>query len=196
MSTQAQVTDMEFDLGGPGGPGLLWDNEVTSTPESDASGRELTPGIRFDADAGTLEIHLGWGAHDAVGGQDLSAPFSAAHIHGPASVTENASPLYNLVTTPGLEYNPADPGATGTQGFIDGVFTLVDLDGGNYTVAEQVDDLLAGLWYVNVHSEGTYATGEIRGQLQPVPEPETYAMMAALGLLGFGVYRRCRLKTA
>jgi len=26
----------------------------------------------------------------------------------------------------------------------------------------------------------------------PVPEPETYAMLAGLGLVGFGLYRRCR----
>lgn len=28
--------------------------------------------------------------------------------------------------------------------------------------------------------------------VSPVPEPETYAMLAGLGLVGFGLYRRCR----
>lgn len=35
---------------------------------------------------------------------------------------------------------------------------------------------------------GSYSTTA----LAPVPEPETYAMLAGLGLVGFGLYRRCR----
>jgi hypothetical protein len=55
--------------------------------------------------------------------------------------------------------------------------------------ATQGTDLLAQLWYVNVHSS-IAPLGEIRGQLLMVPEPETYAMMAVgLGLVG-GIARR------
>ena len=49
-------------------------------------------------------------------------------------------------------------------------------------------DRLSGL-YINFHN-GIYPDGEIRGQLVPVPEPETYATLAGLGLIGFGFWRR------
>lgn len=54
---------------------------------------------------------------------------------------------------------------------------------------EDVANLQAGLWYVNVHST-TYRGGEIRGQLLPVPEPSTYAAGAAALLLAAILGRR------
>ena len=53
--------------------------------------------------------------------------------------------------------------------------------------------LLAEDWYVNIHNVN-FPGGEIRGQLMltPVPEPETYAAMAGVALVGFGVWRRTR----
>lgn len=47
----------------------------------------------------------------------------------------------------------------------------------------QESRLLSSLWYVNIHST-VFPGGEIRGQLQPVPEPSTYALfgVAALGV--------------
>ena len=48
-----------------------------------------------------------------------------------------------------------------------------------------------GRWYINVHSAGTYAGCEIRGQLlYVIPEPEHYAAFAGLSLLAFAGYRR------
>ena len=44
----------------------------------------------------------------------------------------------------------------------------------------------AGTAYVNIHTPGTYAAGEIRGFLAPVPEPATSALM--LGGLGVMVW--------
>jgi hypothetical protein len=66
------------------------------------------------------------------------------------------------------------------------------------TVGSALNALVAGLdsgrAYLNIHTS-MFAGGEIRGFLQPVPEPGTYAMMVAgLGLVGFMAVRRRRLR--
>lgn len=55
-------------------------------------------------------------------------------------------------------------------------------------------DLLAGNLYLNVHTS-LNPSGEIRGQLIPVPEPSTYALAGA-ALLGVIAYTRRRSKAA
>jgi hypothetical protein len=70
----------------------------------------------------------------------LSAPATAAHLHGPALPGQNAGvvvPFPNAQTP------------------ITGQTTLT---------SAQAADLLAGKWYVNVHTS-TYPGGEIRGQV-------------------------------
>jgi hypothetical protein len=62
------------------------------------------------------------------------------------------------------------------------------------TVSSAFQDLLNGLdagqAYLNIHTSFR-AGGEIRGFLQPVPEPETYALMlAGLGVVGWVASRR------
>ena len=55
------------------------------------------------------------------------------------------------------------------------------LNGAAILSAGQVNDLLAGLWYLNLHTDA-FPDGEIRGQV--VPEPGTLALLAGgLGLL-------------
>lgn len=78
----------------------------------------------------------------------LSGTETVAHFHGPAAAGVSAAALYTL---------PAGSPKSG-------VITLSDP--GSYPVANQIDDLLHGLWYVNVHSS-TFPGGEIRGQLAP-----------------------------
>jgi hypothetical protein len=55
--------------------------------------------------------------------------------------------------------------------------------------AGQIDELNAGLWYVNV-TTGNYPDGEIRGQILSVPEPSTWALFG----LGAMVYSLKRAK--
>jgi len=71
----------------------------------------------------------------------LSGPVTAAHFHGPATASANAG----VVVPIGGPY-------TGNQ---EGVAAITP---------EQASDLLAGRWYVNVHTQKNPG-GEIRGQV-------------------------------
>ena len=73
--------------------------------------------------------------------QGLTGPAAAAHFHGPAGPNQNAPvvvPLQQPLTSP-----------------IKGKATLTD---------QQMNDLLANKWYVNVHTK-EHPMGEIRGQV-------------------------------
>lgn len=70
----------------------------------------------------------------------LTGPAGAAHIHGPAEAGESAGVVIPFA-------DPASP--------ISGTATLTD---------EQVEELMNGMYYVNVHTEA-YGAGEIRGQI-------------------------------
>ena len=73
----------------------------------------------------------------------LSAPLSATHFHGAAPATANAGILLPI---------PA-PNATAGEAAGSAVVT-----------EQQVADILAGRWYINVHTPN-YPAGEIRGQV-------------------------------
>jgi uncharacterized repeat protein (TIGR01451 family) len=70
--------------------------------------------------------------------RDLSSTQTDAHIHGPAAVGESAPPVFDLP---------------------DGVFENFQIT----LTSQQVSDLKAGLFYVNVHTQN-FPAGEIRGQ--------------------------------
>jgi len=70
----------------------------------------------------------------------LTGPATAAHFHGPAAAGANAGVVIPFT-------NPASP--------IEGQVTLT---------SAQAADLLAGKWYVNIHTAAN-AAGEIRGQM-------------------------------
>ena len=72
--------------------------------------------------------------------KDLSADPTAAHFHGPADVGAKAGPVVPI---------------PGTASPMDGTATLTDA---------QAAELMAGKWYVNVHT-AVNPDGEIRGQV-------------------------------
>jgi hypothetical protein len=84
----------------------------------------------------------------------LTANSIAAHIHGPGAPGVAAGVLYPLtaLTTLGS-----------TSGAFNGTVTLVAGTGG-FTIAQQLQQLESGLWYVNVHTT-PHPGGEIRGQI-------------------------------
>lgn len=100
------------------------------------------------AATGTLEASLDKDTNTlswTVTYSGLSSPLTAGHFHGPAMPGQNAGvavPLGGNLTSP-----------------IKGQATLT---------AAQTADLMAGMWYVNLHTE-TNPNGEIRGQVNVNP---------------------------
>ena len=94
----------------------------------------------------------------------LSAPDFLAHFHGPALPGQPAGVQVGIgIPSPQI---------------------------GSTTIsAQQKADLLAGLWYVNIHST-TFQGGEIRGQV--VPEPATAVMLGSGMAALFAAWRRKR----
>ena len=114
----------------------------------------------------------------------LSANANNAHIHGPSGpFPASAGVIYNL----GNSVIPLG----GTSGTINGSVNLATI--GSYTLDQQLADLNNSRWYVNIHSVGQFAGGEIRGQILPVPEPSTWALM---GFGAFGLLWRLRRNKA
>jgi len=84
----------------------------------------------------------------------LSSAPTLMHFHGPALTTQNAGVQVNV-------------GVVGPP--VVGAVVLSD---------QQESDLLAGLWYLNLHT-ADFPAGEIRGQVTVVPEPDTLLLLGA-----------------
>jgi hypothetical protein len=132
--------------------------------------------IEVDFNAPLNQLHI----HETFSG--LVAPDAAGHIHvGPEGV---AGPIV-------LPFSPASGFPVGvTAGTYDAFLGPADLTpaGGVNTFDDLIAQIEAGNTYANVHST-MFPGGEIRGQLQTVPEPASFTL-AALGALGLLVCRR------
>jgi hypothetical protein len=188
LVTQAAIFDLDIEPNG-----LQGLSERPNPIGTTASGGEVAsqPSMSLNNTTHQLNLNYAWGA--ANGFSDLESDFLLTHIHGPADVNNFTGVLYDLMS---FKAPPGSGlGAGGRAGTVFGTLQLVaDPKGSPYSIAQQEADLLNGLWYVNVHSVD-HTGGEIRGQLVPVPEPQTYAMIAGFGLLGFAAYRRFKTQT-
>ena len=149
LSSQAET--ILFDLSPPGSgavPGLSPANEVPSLT-GEGSGDAVFSGIRFDTVTGMLEVSVGYGSY--AGFIDLTGPATAAHIHGPALPDANAGVVHDFFSN-GQHLAAPNPNA---GGIISGTISLD---------ATMATDLLAGLYYINIHTTGV-TSGELRGQL-------------------------------
>jgi hypothetical protein len=121
---------------------------ITLTPDQEPGGGGSGSGSGTVTLSGnTLTVNLTFSG--------LEANTTAAHIHGPAGIGTNAAVLYPLTLVP----------AGSTAGAINQVVTLANGTGG-FTIAQQLQQLRDGLWYINIHSTA-HPGGTIRGQLLP-----------------------------
>lgn len=99
------------------------------------------------------------------------------HIHGPANQNSTAGVVFNLSIQgpPAFDNDAAGGGFTGT----------VNLN------AAQEAILLSGNFYVNVHTSAN-TSGEIRGNLFAIPEPNSIVLV--FGLIAAGGFMTRRRK--
>ena len=119
---------------------------------------------------------------------NLQGTFAAADIHGPAMAGVNALVVFGLT---GANADHAGPVRAGPFPIANSYM----LYGANKAAGPSLADMINAqpwMYYVNLQTSA-YPGGEIRGQLAPVPEASTYAMMlGGLGLVGFMAARRRR----
>ena len=119
---------------------------------------------------------------------DINDNLTVAHIHGPAAPGATTGVIWGFFGSPFNDDQPErsvfTPFATGVGGTISGKWDLTEGNGVGKTFADQIGNILAGLTYMNFHTT-QFGSGEIRGQIVVVPEPETYLLMLA-GLAGIG----------
>jgi hypothetical protein len=135
----------------------------------------------------------------------VSATFSgllsntvAAHIHCCAPVGANAGVATTVPAFPGFPIQPLGV-TSGTYGPMSFNLTqsliynpaFVTLQGGLLQAEETlVAGIIGGLTYFNIHTVG-FPSGEIRGQLAPVPLPAALPLFAAgLGIVTFLARRK------
>jgi hypothetical protein len=168
----ANAAIINLDLLGKAGAGLLAGNENAAVTGVPGSGGEFGQGIFFNDVTLQLTVNVAWGSGN--GFLNLTSNANNSHIHGPTasggtgSFTQDAVVLFNLPRV-------SDSAVNGS------IATTVTLN------STQAAELLAGRYYVNVHTVNN-GGGEIRGNIV-IPEPSSIALIA-LGVLALTRRRR------
>ena len=178
---------IEFDFVGNGGVGLLPGNEIgadTATElTSTAFGGEVGNGLVFDTETNILEFDfsfegLSGGLFDANSGIHFHLPgISGDPFNQTGPVVFN---LNNFDDTDAVSNTNEQIAFGSTSGQVTGSVLFTDT---------QAADLLAGEYYLNIHS-ADFTGGELRGSLTAaVPEPSSLTVIALL-TTGMVVRRR------
>ncbi len=105
-----------------------------------------------------------------VAWEALTGPATIAHFHGPAAPDQNGP----LELTIDHTMNPSIGSAILTP--------------------QQIEDVFAGLWYINIHT-AAFPGGEIRGQVlalspQPIPVPAAFWLFGSCLITVFGLRKK------
>lgn len=160
-------------------------NAATFVFKSELTGGQEVPPIDVPALGSAASLLRGtpesWTFESTIKYANLSGPPEAMHFHGGIRGTLGPH-LHTIVNLP-----------QSTTGTIDDVWSSTEIE----SPAERADTFEAFFedkYYFNLHT-AAFPAGEIRGQVEPVPEPSSVVGTLAFAALGAGSALKLRRKS-